>query len=143
MLLALWPIYFLSMPSPTNSSALPEAQTALLLEAAKLLVDELALLAAQNWEELPELKKKKVVTASRLRRLRAEIEAADGAPSPALESLIEDLETKSRRQIHARLDLIGNQILALQELSLYLNESLHVTLQPKANQPLGNGGGVR
>ena len=65
-----------------------------------------------------------------------------GAPSPALESLIEDLEAKSKGQIRARLDLIGNQILALQELSLYLHESLHVTMQPKANGSLGNGGSV-
>ena len=113
-----------------------------MLEAARLLVDELALLAAQNWEELPDLKKRKVVVASQLRRLRAETEAADGAPSPALETLIEELEVKSRRQIRARLDLIGNQIVALQELSLYLHESLHVTMQPAANGSLGNGGAV-
>jgi hypothetical protein len=113
-----------------------------MLEAAGLLVDELALLAAQKWEELPDLKKKKVVAASRLRRLRAETEAADGVPSPGLETLIEELEAKSQRQIRARLDLIGNQILALQELSLYLHESLHVTMQPKTNRALGNGGGV-
>ena len=113
-----------------------------MLEAANLLVDELALLAAQNWEALPDLKKRKVVAASRLRRLRAETEAADGVPSPALEILIEELEMKSRRQIRARLDLIDHQILALQELSLYLHESLHVTMQPKANGSLGNGGSV-
>jgi len=111
-----------------------------MLEAARLLVDELAVLAAQNWEALPELKKRKVVAASRLRILRAETEAANGAPSPAIETLIGELEKESRTQIRARLDLIGNQILALQELSLYLHESLHVSMQPVAN--LGNGGGV-
>jgi len=130
------------MPAePFSPNALGK-RTALMLEAANLLVDELALLAAQNWEALPDLKKRKVVAASRLRRLRAETEAADGVPSPALEMLIGELETKSRRQIRARLDLIGHQILALQELSLYLHESLHVTMQPKANGSLGNGGSV-
>ena len=117
-------------------------RTGLMLEAAGLLVDELALLAAQNWEALPALKKRKVVAASRLRRLRAETEAADGVPSPGLETLIAELEEKSKGQIRARLDFIGHQILALQELSLYLRESLHVTMQPKANGSLGNGGVV-
>ena len=128
------------MPSQPDPPAVPAERTVLLLEATKLLVDELALLAAQRWEDLPELKKRKVVAACRLRRLRSETEAADGAPSPALESLIEDLESESRRQMRTRLDLIGNQILALQELSLYLHESMHVTLQPKAGQPLGGEG---
>ena len=128
------------MPAPSESPAPLGERTALMLEAARLLVDELALLAGQNWEELPDLKKRKVIAASQLRRLRAETGAADGVPSPALESLIEDLEAKSKGQIRARLDLIGNQILALQELSLYLHESLHVSMQPAAN--LGNGSAV-
>ena len=132
----------LSMPTQSLPHAFPDERTALLMEAAQLLADELALLAAQNWEKLPDLKKLKVVTAARLRRLRTESEAADGAPNPALESLIIGLETKSRTQIHARLDLIGHQILALQELSLYLHETLHVTMQPVTNRPLGNGGAV-
>jgi hypothetical protein len=132
----------LSMPTEPFSPNVLGERTALMLEAAKLLVDELALLAAQNWEALPDLKKRKVVAASRLRRLRAESEAADGVPSPALEMLIGELETKSRTQIRARLDLIDHQIFALQELSLYLHESLHVTMQPKANGSLGNGGSV-
>ncbi|HEX4141831.1 MAG TPA: hypothetical protein VHY09_15895 [Candidatus Methylacidiphilales bacterium] len=105
------------------------------MEAVELLVDELALLAAGDWEKLPELKKKKVVAASRLRRLRAEAESADGPRVAGLEALIEDLEAHSRSRTRARLDLIGNQILALQELSLYLNESLHVTLQAGAKRP--------
>ncbi len=131
------------MSATNDSPALPKGRTALLLVAAALLVDELALLAGQKWEELPELKKKKVVAASQLHHLRAEIGAANGAPSPALESLIEDLEAKSHGQIRARLNMIGNQILALQELSLYLTESLHVTMRPSANRPLGNGDVVR
>ena len=135
-------IVFLSMPTQSLPYALPDERTALLLEAARLLADELALLAAQDWEKLPVLKKLKVVTASRLRRLRTEAGAADGAPNPALESLIAEFESKSRSQIHARLDVIGNQILALQELSLHLHETLHVTLQPVTNRPLGNGGVV-
>lgn len=130
------------MPAQSFSSKAPSERAALVMEAAQLLVEELEMLAAQNWEALPDLKKRKVAVASRLRRLRAEMEAADGEPSPALETLIADLEAKSRSQIYARLDLIGNQILALQELSLYLHESLHVSMQPRANGSLGNGGAV-
>ena len=126
------------MPPESVQPASPNDRNALMLEAAKILVDELGVLASQNWEELPDLKKRKVIAASRLRRLRAEIEAADGPPSPALESLIEDLETKSRRQIRARLDLIGNQIIALQELSLFLKETLHVTLLARPNRGPGS-----
>ena len=128
------------MSSQPESPALLGDRTALMLEAARLLVDELALLARQDWEALPDLKKRKVVAASRLRRLRAEMAAADGVPSPAIEMLIAELEAKSKGQIRERLDFIDNQILALQELSLYLHESLHVTMQPAAN--LGNGGAV-
>ncbi len=130
------------MSPQSHPSDVPGDRTALLQEAARLLLDELLLLADQKWEELPALKKKKVIAASRLRRLRAETESADGRPSPALESLIAELEESSQRQIRARLDLIGNQILALQELSLYLNESLHVSMNPPANRSLGNSGAV-
>jgi len=120
------------MPAQPDPPEVPNERTTLLQEAARLLLDELLLIADQKWEELPELKKKKVVAAAGLRRLRAETESADGVPSPALEDLIAELEERSQRQIRARLDLIGYQILALQELSLYLHESLHVSMQPKA-----------
>jgi hypothetical protein len=135
-------MFYIAMPAQSELPALLGERTALMLEAARLLVDELALLAAQNWEALPDLKKRKVVAASRLRRLRAEMAAADVAASPAIETLIAELEAKSKGQIRERLDFIGNQILALQELSLYLHESLHVTMQPRANGSLGNGGVV-
>jgi hypothetical protein len=130
------------MPSPANFPGTPDERTALLLEAVDLLVDELALLAAQDWDKLPELKRKKAVTASKLRRLRTESEAADGAPLPALERLVDELETLSRWQIRARLALISNQLLALQDLSLYLCEAQHIHLRRPANRPLGNGGAV-
>jgi multidrug resistance efflux pump len=120
------------MPAEPDFSQARSQRNRLLLEAVGLLLDELSALAAQDWERLPELRKKKVVAACRLRQLRAETEAADGAPVTSLESLIADLEAKSRDTIRARLNVIGYQFLALQELSLHLNESLHVTLQRSA-----------
>jgi hypothetical protein len=139
MLTAFWSIFFLYVTSPSNPLASPDQRTALLLEAVGLLVEELALLATQDWEKLPDLKKRKVVAASRLRRLRAETEAADGAPARTLESLIEDLDVLSQGQIRSRLAVIGNQMLALQELSLYLLEAQHINLRRTASRPLGNG----
>lgn len=130
------------MPAPFDPLRLPNRRTDLLLEAVELLVDELALLATEQWDRLPELKKKKVVTASRLRRLRAESGAADGVPSGSIESLIADLEGQSRNGIRARLELIDRQILALQELSLYWRECLSVSLDRAAQRPLGSGGTV-
>jgi hypothetical protein len=128
------------MTSTTELLKVRDQRTALLLEAIELLVEEIAVLAARDWEKLPDLKKRKVVAASGLRRLRAETEAADGAPITSIESLIADLEEQSQRNIRARLDLIGNQILVLQEISLYLREALHVTLRHSSNRPLGNDG---
>ena len=93
------------MTSTTELLKVRDQRTALLLEAIELLVEEIAVLAARDWEKLPDLKKRKVVAASGLRRLRAETEAADGAPITSIESLIADLEEQSQRNIRARLDL--------------------------------------
>jgi multidrug resistance efflux pump len=127
------------MPAkPTSPNLNP--RTAILLEAIALLVDELALLAAEDWDRLPDLKKRKAVMARQLRHLRAETGAADGTPKSELEYLISQLEAKSRSHARARLNLIGNQLVALQELSLYLRESLHVKLRKTSTRPLGKSG---
>jgi hypothetical protein len=128
------------MPAQPHSINLLNLRSALLMEAIDLLLEELAALATRNWEKLPELKKKKVVAAARLRRMRAETEAADGAPADALESLVANLEAQSQHQMRVRLALIDHQLVALQDLSLYLRESMHVTLGRTANRPLGLGG---
>jgi hypothetical protein len=126
----------MALPAPT-CDALNERMT-VLLEAVALLLDEQALLAEEDWVKLPELRKKKVIAAARLRHLRAETEAADGTPLRSLETQISELEAQSQRTIRSRLNYIGYQFLALQELSLHLNESLHVSVQ-RGYRPAANG----
>jgi len=100
----------------------------LLRETVELLVQELSTISNCEWENLPELKKKKVILASRLRQI-------DWTPSPRpvdwllLKSQISELENHSRQKIHSQLDLIGNQILALQELHQYWLECLNVSFR--------------
>jgi hypothetical protein len=116
------------MPSPFESSNFLDHRQAALLDAVELLVDELSLLSQQDWEKLPELKKRKTRVACRLRRIRAEAEAADGAPTPFLESLIVDLEEQLRRHLRSRIEVLDYQIVVLQDISLYLRESFHASL---------------
>ena len=54
------------------------------------------------------------------------MEPADLLP---LKSLISDLENQSRQKTQAQLDLIGNQILALQEQHQYWRECLNISFR--------------
>jgi hypothetical protein len=107
------------------------------MHTVELLIDELALLSTQDWDMLPELKKSKTITASDLRRMRAETEAADGAPIEHLEDLISDLEEMVRDQVATRLKVVDKQLYALKNLSLFLRESFFVKLgrSPSARSP--------
>ena len=118
---------------PSDSSQPEERQKGpfLLRQAIELLRWELSTLSNRNWEDFPELKRKKVVLASRLR-------AIDGTPGPTgqeladslrLKSQISDLEAQSRQKIESQIDLIGNQILALQELHQYCLECLNISFR--------------
>ena len=116
------------MPESLGPSESYDHRKALLIHTVELLIDELALLTSQDWEMLPELKKNKVVTASKLRRMRVETEAADGAPIDHLEALITDLEIMVREQLQLRVEFINSQMFALRDLSLYLRESFFTKL---------------
>ncbi len=117
----------------------PEAcykRTFLLNEAVDLLLREMFAISNRKWEDLPDLKKKKTVLASRLRKI-------DWTPDPngkepadwtLLKARISDLEGQSRRQIQNQLQLIGSQVLALQELHQYCRECLNISLQ-KFHEP--------
>jgi hypothetical protein len=116
------------MPFPPSQSKEPDNITLLLRETLGLLVEELSTISNHKWEDLPELKKKKVILASRLREI-------DWTPSPKpvdwlqLKSQISELENHSRQKIHGQLDLIDNQILALQELHQYWLECLNISFR--------------
>jgi len=119
------------MPSPPSPTEELRQRSLLLNEAVALLVEELSAISNRKWEDLPELKKKKVVLASRLRKIDWTPGPMDQEPSDlmTLKSLISNLENHSRQKIHGQLDLIGNQILALQELHQYWLECLNVSFR--------------
>jgi hypothetical protein len=100
-------------------------------EVVELLSWELSILSDRKWEDLPELKKKKVVLASRLRGTPAM--RAMPEPDPAnwrqAKSQITDLEVQSRQKIEGHLQLIDNQLLALQEQHQYWRECLSVSFR--------------
>ena len=98
----------------------------LLREALEVLVNELSLLSEHKAEDLPELKKKKVVLASRLGQMDRR-PALSEPEWDTLASLVTALETQSRREIRCHLDLLGKQLLAIQEEHQYWLECLNVS----------------
>jgi hypothetical protein len=125
------------MPIQTTQPNAPDQRDALLLSAVEVLLEELATLSGEDWEKLPELKMKKVVVAMHLRRSRAEAKVAGTTVAP-IESLVASLENQSQQDIRSRLDLIGKQIVALQELGQYWRECQRVSFLGTGNRPLGN-----
>jgi hypothetical protein len=103
----------------------------LLSQVIELLRWELSTLSNRNWQNLPDLKKKKVALASRLGKFEWPLRPADQEPLDLrmLKSLVTDLESHSRQKIQGQLDLIGNQILALQELHQYWLECQNVSFR--------------
>jgi len=115
-----------SSPSPAEKR---QKITLLLTEIIALLTRELSIVVHSRWEELPRLKKEKVVLASRLK-------SVDWSPDPAQEEpatwsllrlRIESLEKECRQKIQAQMELMGKQILALQELHQYWHECLCIS----------------
>ena len=120
------------MPSSSPSPAEKHSKiTFLLIEVIALLTRELAILANSRWEDLPGLKKEKAILASRLK-------SVDWAPIPSheepanwrlLKSRIADLEEECRRKVQAQIELIGKQVLALQEIHQYWLECLSISFR--------------
>ena len=124
------------MPAPSFPSQEPPQRPFLLAQAVDLLKWEISTLSTQNWEDLPELKRKKVVLASQLHAAIG-TDAADStlADSDELKSQISDLEAQSHQKIESQIALIGHQILALQELHLYCRECLNISFR-KFQEPI-------
>jgi hypothetical protein len=118
------------MPFVPSESDELRKRALLLREVVELLIEELAALSNNQWEDLPDLKKEKVILAGRLQAFnRASEPTEEPSDFGTLESLIADLEDQSRQKIEFQLDLIGKQILALQELHQYWRECLSVSFQ--------------
>jgi len=127
-----------TQPTPPKTSKTEDFRTkaSLLREVVKLLMGELSLVSDGRWVDLPEHKKKKVILASRLGVFDWRSNQMDREPFDLtrLKSLIRDLEDQSRRKIQAKIDLVGNQILALQEQHQYLLECLNISFR-KFDEP--------
>jgi hypothetical protein len=100
--------------------------TDLLREAEELFAGGLALLAEQRWDDLPQLKKKKVALAAEFRQQRWPRETAD---------VLSDLEQRSRRRLREIMHLNAQRILALQELQIYCMACESVSLRASAVLP--------
>ena len=122
------------MPSQTQGLHL---KTSLLHEVLALLISELYTISNRRWEDLPDLKRKKVVLASRLQHFDDTTGAMEEESFDVrrLKSLVTDLEDQSRQKIQAQIELIENQILALQELHQYWRESLNISFQKFCGPP--------
>jgi hypothetical protein len=119
------------MPSLPSRTKDPHQRTRLLREIVELLMAELSTIADRQWEDLPDLKKKKVVLACRFREFDWTPGATGQEPVDELrlKSLLADLEDQSRQKIEDQLEFIDNHILALQEQHQYLLECLNVSFQ--------------
>jgi hypothetical protein len=119
------------MPSPPSQTEDLHRRTRLLREIVEVLMAELSTIAHRQWENLPDLKKKKAVLACRFREFDWTSGATGQEPvnELLLKSLITDLEDQSRQKIEDQLEFIDNQILALQELHQYCRECLNVSFR--------------
>ena len=115
-----------SSPSPAENH---RRITLLLTEIIALLTRELNIVAQRQWEQLPGLKKEKVILASRLKRVDWSPDAALGEAAhwSSLKSRIASLEEECRQKIEAQMKLMTNQIFALQELHQYWRECLSIS----------------
>jgi uncharacterized protein involved in exopolysaccharide biosynthesis len=107
----------------------PPKRAHLLSQAVDLLIWELSAISNRHWEQLPELKKKKAVLASRLLQLGATPPptGAEEADLLELKSQIADLESQSRQKVDGYLEIIGYQVTALQDLHQYWRECLSIS----------------
>jgi len=102
------------MPSVRSQNELGK-KTQLLREVVELLMWELSAISNRKWEDLPALKQKKELLASRLREF-------DWTPAPQdlepldlimLKSQVSDLEYQSRQKVQVQLKTIQGQLDAL------------------------------
>jgi hypothetical protein len=102
----------------------------LLREALEVLIDELSTVSGRDAEHLPDLKKKKVIVASRLGDVDwAQIFGPHTLDLARLKTLIAEVEVQSRQRIDGHLTFIAGQLLALQEERQYWRECMNVSFR--------------
>jgi len=98
---------------------------------------ELSAISNRQWEDLPELKKRKGLLAERLREY-------DWTPGPEdhdqmdltmLKSQISDLEYQSRQKIQVQLKMIKGQLNSLQSQKQYWLDCLNIYFR-KYSEPV-------
>jgi hypothetical protein len=130
MLFYLYPIILdISMPSQPPPNENPDQRLPLLLQAVELFTEELSVLAEHKWEDLPDLKKKKVVLAGRFRGIDWQPGPAEPLDLMTFKTQMAELENQSRQKIQGQLDLLSNQIYAMQELHQFWRESLSISFR--------------
>ena len=102
-------------------------RTLLLREVVELLMWELSAISDRKWEELPELKKKKLLLADRLRKY-------DWTPGPEAHAPMDLIMLKS--QISVQLQMIRGQINALQGQKEYWLECFNSYFRHHAPEPV-------
>ena len=119
--------------SPPLSPQPDDTRTALLQRAAELILGEINLLTQQQWEELPDLKRRKVVLARQLRQLDWLADTANRPEMNAAARVLAELEARAHSQMRGVMDLTAQRIVALQELQLYCRECDSVSLRDSAS----------
>lgn len=103
-------------------------KTLLLREVVELLMWELSAISNRRWEDLPELKKKKGILATRLRKYDWAQNPKEEEPIDltVLRSQISDLEYQSKQKIQVQLQMIKGQINSLQSQKQYWLDCLNI-----------------
>jgi len=115
------------MPSQPSLNEDLDERILLLHQAVALFAEELSTLSHRQWENLPDLKKKKVVLASRFRAVDWQSQPSEPHDLHSFKTQITELESQSRQKIQGQLELLGHQILAMQDIHQYWRESLSLS----------------
>lgn len=123
------------MPPPAPLGDERSQKASLLAEAIDLLLREIGDVIEDRWEDIPDLKRQKTILASRFRQIdwTTGPEPSDGS---LLRARLAFLEEQSRNKIKNRLELIRNQMMALQELHLYWLECLTISFGKLHTAPM-------
>ncbi len=120
------------LPRQYPNDAASRDRVSLLAEVVEVLIEELSAIGQHNWNQLPLLKKQKVILASRLH----DVDWASIPQEPEsfdiklLRKLVAELEGHCRQRIQLHMDQLDSQVTELQDQHQYWRECLSVTFWP-------------